>query len=161
MNSKLRRYAIEQLSSTGFVLLDSKHAFALRPDIWSTPIDCGVDLTLTQKDEMELLRLNVVLFKAVSVGLGLSIRGATRSMRDLERRIEFVTSLIISNVTVVDDFSLSVKSHDPVRIETPIKQDNIEALRALALQDPPSHDCALRKEILRTRQALADRGIGI
>lgn len=153
MNSKLRRYAIEQLSSTGFVLLDSKQAFALRPDIWSTLIDCGVDLTLTQKNEIEIQQMNALLFKADS------LRGATRSTTDLKRRIEYVTGLIIGGVKVVDDFCLSTKSHDPVRIKTPIKQDNISELRELAAKEMPSHDCALRKQILAARQELANRGL--
>ena len=34
MNSKVQRYIVEQLASTGFAILDFQVAFKLRPDIW-------------------------------------------------------------------------------------------------------------------------------
>lgn len=162
MNSKLKRYAIEQLASTGFVLLDYKQALMLRPDIWATPMNCMCDVLLDQQAEIGLARLGAILFEAMVPGENITMRGATRSMRGLAQRIEQITGLVVADAGVVETFSNEMAAklarHQP-KIGTPVKADNTAELQEVAAMGLPGHDCALRKQILRARQELTERGL--
>ncbi|MDD2701576.1 MAG: hypothetical protein PHH36_10090 [Sideroxydans sp.] len=154
MNSKLKRYATEQLASTGFVLLHYQTAFKLRPDIWATPTNCMCDLNIGKEDELALHRLGAVLFKASSSGQNATMCGATRSMIDLEKRIELIAGVTLANVVSVDTFQIVAP-----KAMAPVKPDDTTELQAIAEMELPVHDCAQRKRILRARQTLAERGL--
>lgn len=157
MNSKLRKYTIEQLASTGFVLLDHKVAFKLRPDIWATPTNCMCDMTIWKEDVTALQRLGAMLFTAIGPH-DVVVRGAARSMREIEKRIELCAGLAVMDAVTVETFSVKQKNQQP---GVTVKPDNIAELKELAAMELPMHDCALRKKILRSRQELGARGLTI
>lgn len=155
MNTKLKRYAIEQLASTGFVLLDYQTAFKLRPDIWATPTNCMCDMNIGKDDEVALQRLGAMLFTAKEAVHGVAIHGATRSMRELEKRIELIAGIVAMDAASVASFTAKPVRQHPIASNA--KPDNTIELQEIAAMELPKHDCALRKNILRARQELVER----
>lgn len=162
MNSKLKRYAVEQLASTGFVLLEHTRAFQLRPDIWATPSNCMSDMLLNEKAEIALTRLGARLFVAKVPGERITLRGATRSMLDIGKRIQQITGIVVTEVTMVSTFNDEVAAKLLLihpQITTPVKQVNTAKLKEIAATELPLHDCALRSQILKARSDLAESGL--
>lgn len=156
LNSKLKKYCIEQLASTGFVLLDSRTAFALRGDLWASPNNCVCDLNIDKGVELGLSQMGAMLFQADAAGI--EFRGATRSAMDLCARIEFITGVNVENIRFVDSF-VDEHADKMDRLDAPLKPDNTEELIELAAMELPTHECALRQKILRARSELAERGV--
>jgi hypothetical protein len=97
------RYGTEQLASAGFVIFDTKVAMHLRPDLWTTGMECGHDL-------MRLYSRQVAneyfAPKCVSVTLNLDgigeVQVLTRSLDQLEKRVEWLTGFRVIPAAVAN-----------------------------------------------------------
>ncbi|MBI4293634.1 MAG: hypothetical protein HY661_19330 [Betaproteobacteria bacterium] len=93
MNSNVQRYIIEQLAMTGFAVLAARIAFKLRPDIWTTRLNCGSDFNEAIPKLKQYLGslLDLQIFEIELAGSIDSARLATRSTDNLIARIQWVT----------------------------------------------------------------------
>ena len=143
MTTKTKQYAIQSLAACGFAVMRSTVAWKLRPDLWGSAQECGVSFA---KVEIEgTLRLTVTL-----AGVG-AVPVLTRSMDRLAERIEWITGAKVEGIEEERPTTRDA-SAQPAAIESQrVAADKLDRLKALAAQEPPSHDCALRRDILKAR----------
>jgi hypothetical protein len=120
-------------------------AWKLRPDLWASGQDCGLDMHPLRIDGAH--RVSVKL-----AGLDAPVLVLTRSMDDIAIRIQWITG---HRVLAIADYTerpvpVATTSPDPAAY----RQARIEYLKRLALQEPPTHECARRKDILAARAEL-------
>ncbi len=156
MTSKVAKYITESLATCGLAILNSRHAFRLRPDIWPTASECSCDwnhTTTTSALSSFLAQRGAQLFSA-------TIRDQTVfvvawSEKVLARRLEWITGAHITQVAVIELGRLNPpKAPAP---DTPLEKERKRQrlrLEQLAAQEPPAHDCSRRTEILRARREL-------
>lgn len=146
MSTKSKIYAHQALAATGFALMHSMAAWRLRPDLWPTGQECALDL------KRNLAVDDTIALVADIEGIG-PARVLTRSTDMLVQRIQWVTGLTVHSIE-------SEKVQDgPKRAERASAaqqqhDENLEKLKRLAQQEPPTHECNLRREILRARALL-------
>lgn len=85
MSTKTQQYAHQSLAACGFAVMNSQVAWRLRPDLWASAQDCGMDFT-SKLSIPDTQRLSVKL-----LGLDTPVVVLTRSLDQLEQRIEWVT----------------------------------------------------------------------
>lgn len=143
-----------RLSTTGWAPIDAELAKFLEPDAATYYRDYGAYLgdlptLLFQFPGTKLCRVRINDRDVVVL---------TRSKDRLAERIAWVTG---GNVEIVPDDKLeSVKPYEPQNVSSkPMQRDKTPELIALARQEPPTHDCHLRREILRARTELDLSGI--
>ena len=146
MPTKTKQYAIQSLAACGFAVMRSAVAWKLRPDLWSSAQECSVSGVNFAKVEIEgTLRLTVTL-----AGIG-AVPVLTRSLDRLAERIEWVTGIKVEKIEAEQPAAV-VGNVQPVVIESQrIATDQLARTKSLAATEPPSHDCALRRDILRAR----------
>lgn len=135
MNTKVQKFVIEALAMTGFAVLGARIAFLLRPDIWATRMNAGVDFTDAQRRLHEfLLSLpGVALFEIQLAGSDDWHLVATRSTSDLHNRIEQIVGLSVTGLR-------PWATVDPAPAQPVLQVDG----------DPlPSWPCIARTEALR------------
>lgn len=153
MTTKTQLYAIQSLAACGFAVMRSAVAWQLRPDLWSSAQECGIDFS--GKVALEgVIRVNVTLD-----GVGV-VPVLTRSMGHLAERIQWITGHVVLKIE-------EEKPSAPVQEKPPLTEgqkkaaERLQELKKLAAEKPPDHDCALRKDILAARQELAWDGGGL
>ena len=152
MSTITKRYAAQCLSGSGFAILDSRIAWQLRPDLWASGQDCAMSGWAIEVPGT--VRISVEI-----AGYG-RVRILTRSTDNLARRIEWIVGAKVEHLEEVSeaekpsDHQVEWRSAVAARAEA----ERLEKLRALAAQELPSHECHLRKEILRAREEVARIG---
>ncbi|MFZ2855791.1 MAG: hypothetical protein WAZ34_16960 [Rhodocyclaceae bacterium] len=146
MTTKTTLYAHQCLAASGFAVMHSEVAWKLRPDLWGSGQECGmhfgrVDIADVQRKTATLTGIGPVLV-------------LTRSPDMLEKRIEWVTGIKVEKIEIEQpvapkDFSQRAKS-DAQKVAI----DKLARLHELAAQEPPSHDCAIRRDVLAARAEL-------
>lgn len=80
---------------------------------------------------------------------GRTVNVFARSADALPRRIEWVIGEAVIDLTNAE------REQQPAAVRpAPPSNDKRAKLEALAMQEPPAHDCALRKDILAARREL-------
>jgi len=156
--SKAVHYATQALAASGFAILGSQVAVAMRPDIWSSAMECSGDF-VTAKQRNAFAAIPGVHRRQVKLaGVDRPLMVLTRSLDMLEKRIEWVTGFKVETLT---DEELP----EPVRTVTPApvveakrsEESRIARLRDIANEKLPTHDCQLRKDIIAAREELAQQ----
>lgn len=151
MNSKLSRYLTEALAASGCAVVDYRTAYALRPDIWATPLNAGGDFSYTPEKLDQLLeRLGAKLY-VVDFADGSSARVAARFAHMLAERIEWLTGRAVRKVRT---YEAAKPETAATQAMTPRQKKREAKLRQLAAQEPPTHDCPLLRQILAARAEL-------
>jgi len=140
MNSNVHRYIVEQLAASGFVVLAARMAFILRPDIWATRMNCGMDFT----DAIPKLREFIGSLPGVML-LEIQLEGspgwamfATRSTDMLTQRLEWITGESLKGLRPLTEVKpkpagRAVEDADPIPSWPCIERT--ERLRALGIKD--------------------------
>lgn len=151
--STVTDYCTLQLSAAGFALLNPRAAMRLRPDLWpNAGMVCAGEFGQQkhQPPQMAALFPGAALYMAHIDGLG-AIPVLAYSTDELERRINWMTGYRVERL---DAFQSKEPTVTPIRDGIARHQARMEKLRHLAQQEPPSHDCHLRREILAARAEL-------
>ena len=146
MTTKTQQYAIQSLAACGFAVMRSTVAWQLRPDLWSSAQECGMDFS--GKVALEgVTSVNVTLD-----GVGV-VPVLTRSMGHLAERIQWITGYMVLNIEE-DQPAAPVQEKPPLTGGQKKAAERLQELKKLATQELPAHDCALRKDILAARREL-------
>lgn len=153
MSTLTQRYASQCMAGAGFAIMDSRLAWQLRPDLWASAQDCA--LSGGWKQDMP----GASRMQADIEGLGL-VAVLTRSADNLAQRIEWVTGAKVKDVQEAPAAEDQPKASSQSWQEHAKRaaDEKLARLRELAAQEPPSHDCHVRREILRARNELAAIG---
>lgn len=147
MSNKAAIYTHQCLAGAGFAVIDSQIAWRLRPDLFASGQDCAI--TIYKRVLVE----GAKLFTVKIAGIG-PVKVLARSERNLAQRIEDVIGITVEEITPYEAPAVP----EPVRgygtAEHERKQRLIK-LHNLAAQEPPSHGCVRRQEILAARAELA------
>lgn len=157
MNSKVARYLTEALASAGCAVVDSQTAYKLRPDIWASAINAGSDFSEASPAKLDQLmeRLSARLYVA-DFSDGGSARVAARSAHMLAERIEWQTGKVVRAVRLFESPQPEAAAAQPAMRRG---QERLENQKELAGMEPPTHDCAARRDILAAREELGRLGI--
>ena len=157
--SKMSDYIEQQLGAAGFVLCNATIAYRLRRDLWGVRMDVDVSGGDARKYLTTLasqMPLNLFTFESKDFqGFGACFNAAR-----LEERIWEMYGLKL-NVTVVGSLLEPApvqQGHDLKAHTARRKEEKLESLRKSAIQELPSHDCSLRREILAARAELERLG---
>ncbi len=146
MTTKTRQYAIQSLAACGFAVMRSTVAWQLRPDLWSSAQECGIDFS--GKVALDgVTRVNVTLD-----GVGV-VPVLTRSMGHLAERIQWVTGHMVLKIEE-EQPAAPVQEKPPLTEGQKKAAERLQELKKLAAMELPAHDCALRKDILAARREL-------
>lgn len=136
-------YMHQCLAGAGFAVMDTVVAFMLRPDLWSSGQECAMSFRTPMVPE----GCQRYIAKLAS---GRTVNVFARSADALPRRLEWVTG-----EAVIDLSNAEREQQQPVAVTPPPPTNDKRAkLEALAMQEPPAHDCALRRDILAARREL-------
>lgn len=148
MTSRSTWYAHQCIASSGLAIMDSQIAWQLRPDLWSGAQDCCI--TFQKKQSIEGARRLVATFPTYG-----EVQVYARSLDNIEKRLQWIVGeepMALAgwqpNVPAVSP-QLSAK-REANRKEVEL----LDALRKLATEVPPGHDCSRRREILEARREL-------
>lgn len=146
MSTKTQQYANQCLASAGFAIMSPVFAWQLRPDLWASPQDCGVSFAsgIPADGAKRLL---------ARFADGTQAPILTRSMDLLEKRIEWVAGQKVVSLSDPKQPEQSRVIRAPTDVERQAEANRAK-LRDLAAQEPPAHDCAMRKDILAARKEL-------
>ena len=145
MTTKTQQYAIQSLAASGFAVMRSTVAWQLRPDLWGSAQECGMDFGKAFVEGAK--RLNVTL-----EGVG-SVQLLTRSTDLLAERIQWVTGIKVLKIEE-EKPAVPVQEKQPLTEGQKKAAERLQELKKLAAQDLPAHDCALRRDILAARHEL-------
>lgn len=148
MHRRYSDYVYQSLSASGLVVLDPRQAFVSRRDLWASMQSAAQDFNLAEI-EGELKSRGAVIF-ALADGVPV----ATRSTDNLAKRLEWQTGRPVTTVEVVSGFAKPRQVPEMPTTRQREKADDQAQLRKLAAQEPPSHDCPLRFQILDAREKL-------
>ena len=148
MTTRSTRYMHQCLAASGIAVMNSRIAWQLRPDLWAGAQDCA--FTFRKQQNADCVHRAVATFPTYGEVLVMA-----RSLDSLEKRLEWIVGEAPTSIT---DFHPEVPAVSPqlaARQAFNKKEiERLEALRKLATEEPPSHDCHRRREILEARQAL-------
>lgn len=158
---KVSVFVTQALAHSGLALADTALAFKLRPDLWASGQDCAMDFgTAYQKGDLANIatatgahRLAVRL-----TGAARPVQVLARSMDNIEKRIEWLAGIKVASVETWKDAPRPDQTPLAVLDARSIEDDRLRRLRLRAAEDPPSHDCHRRREILKARAELAQTG---
>lgn len=149
MTTKTQQYAIQSLAACGFAVMRSTVAWQLRPDLWSSAQECGIDFS--GKVAIEgVTRLNVTLD-----GVGV-VPVLTRSMGHLAERIQWITGRMVLKIEEEQPAAPVQEKKTPTEGQKKAAE-RLQELKKLAAMELPAHDCALRKDILAARRELGQK----
>lgn len=150
MSTLTQRYAAQCMAGAGFAVMDSRIAWQLRPDLWATGEDCAMSGGWKTSEVSGTTRLQVNI-----AGYGLVLVLA-RSTDNLAQRIEWIVGAKAQDIQEAPAVGMQTKTPSPLEeMAWKLAAQKLDKLKELAAQEPPAHDCHLRKEILRARQELA------
>lgn len=157
--SKFVTYAHQAMAACGFAVLSPEVAATLRPDLFHTGMEAAGSLGEANQHRHFHGMRGVTRLRAELAGLANpTVIVITRSMDDLDRRIEQVTGF---NVLSIGPEPVAVPKDAPDQVANggrDFAAERMAKLRALAAQELPSYGCTLRTEITRARQELARLG---
>ena len=155
--SKFVTYAHQAMAACGFAVLSPEVAATLRPDLFHTGMEASGPLGEANQHRHFHGMRGVTRLQAELAGLAHpTVTVITRSMDDLERRIQQVTGF---KVLSIGPEPVAVPKAAPSPLAgRDLKAEHLAKLRALAAQELPSYGCTLRTEITRARQELARLG---
>lgn len=114
MDSKLQRYTIESLAASGIALISASVAYLLRPDLWSTRIECGYSFNDSKERDRYLESLQgVLLFEAQLAGAPDWTLVACRSADGIPMRVQWLTG---EEVTALRPYRPTAT--EPVKVPT-------------------------------------------
>ena len=147
MHRRYEDYIFHSLAACGLAVLDPQHAFLTRADLWSSPHSAVNDFNLAEI-ETGIRARGYVIFILTD-----GIPCATRSLRDIEARLEYITGKTVRRVVTVSTF---IKPAEPKAATTREREGAFEhaRLRKVAAQTLPDHDCPMRREIMSARRAV-------
>jgi hypothetical protein len=125
-----------------------------------TAQDCMIDFGgAFQKGDLENIATatNTHRLSVMFLGAERPVQVLARSLDNIEQRIEWLTGSRVVSVETRQDAPKPDKA--PAFFEARnAKDEMLMRLRLKAEEDPPSHDCARRREILAARAELAQIG---
>lgn len=152
--SKVTQYLAEGLAGIGVTVLDMTVALKLRPDLWHAAGSCNTDwCEAIPRIEHVLSRLGATTYVAAFADGG-RVKVAARSLHMLAERITWITGREVKSI--VPHVPAPAEEMAPPSLPPHLRERD-EKLRRLAAQDPPTHCCPLRTEILAAREELARR----
>lgn len=148
MSHRSEKYARQAIAASGLVILDPRIAFELRPDLWASAQDCRITFRRAHKFE------GTHRVTATIEGYG-EVLVCTRSLDALEQRIQWVAGRRVLSVKPAEADAAPPPAAPPLHREAQSKEaERLAELHKLAAQEPPSHDCHARREILAARAEL-------
>lgn len=148
MTTRSTWYAHQCIAAAGLVVMDSRIAWQLRPDLWSGSQDCGI--TFRKQQSVEGAQRIVATFPSYG-----EVLVYARSLDNLEKRLQWIVG---EAPTAIAEWKPEVPAMSPqmaAKREHNRKEiERLNELRKLATEVPPSHDCSRRREILAARQEL-------
>jgi len=147
MTQKTKLYATQALAASGFAVMTPIIAYRMRPDLWASGQDCAFDFKGSG-----LLIDGAFRVMAVIDGVG-TFPVLTRSRDQLAQRVEWITGFKVERIEdepAAQDIAPVNQISDTERRA----QERLAQVKALASQEPPVHDCHMRKEILNARAEL-------
>lgn len=145
MTTKTTLYAYQCLAATGFAVMRSTVAWKLRPDLWGSAQDCGI--SFARVDIADVQRMTATL-----AGIG-EVPVLTRSTDRLAERIEWVTGIKVEKIDA--EHAPATDTQRAISEGQKVVVDKLARLNELAATELPSHDCAIRRDILAARAELA------
>lgn len=148
MPYRSEKYARQAIAASGLVILDPRIAFELRPDLWASAQDCRLTFRRTQKLE-GTHRVTATLEDYGDVLV------CTRSLDALEQRIQWIAGRPVVGVKPAETEAAPPPAVAQLHRQAQSKEaERLAELEKLAAQEPPSHDCHARREILAARAEL-------
>ena len=146
--SRSSTYAFQSIAASGLAVMSHRIAFQLRGDLWSDIQGCLFDFRVEQK--IDGVRRKVATFPSYG-----EVLVYARSLDSLAQRLQWIVG---EEATAIADWQPDVPAVSPqlaAKREHNRKEiERMEGLRKLAAEDPPSHDCSRRREILEARREL-------
>lgn len=155
--SKFVTYVHQQLAACGFAVLSGTIAATLRPDMFATGIDASSELGEANRRNAFTSLPRVMRMVVKLDGLALPLVVLTRSLDDLERRIEQVTGFKVLSLEPEEKASPKMQPA-PAPTRPDHLPERLAKLRALAAQELPTYECSARTEIIKARQELDRMG---
>lgn len=146
MSDTTKRYAGSCLSGAGFAIMHPPIAWQLRPDLWTTGEMCV-------QSGWNIKMPGTVRMLADLEGYG-QVLVLARSIDNLAQRIEWIVGAKVKDVQPAPDAQPKAADHPWEEHARKVAAEKLAKLKKLAAQEPPTHDCHLRKEILRARKEL-------
>lgn len=147
MTTKTKQYAYQALAASGFVVMSSVVAYRLRPDLWTSGQECSMDFR-----RFDIEGTQRMTAKLAGVGPVLVL---TRSTDMLANRILWITGYQVEELKAEDGEATQQKAPSAISLESKrLASEKRQRLEQLAAQEPPAHDCTLRKDILAARREL-------
>lgn len=106
--SNAERYVTEGLAHAGFAVISGEVAFTLRPDLWSTGVDAGMQLARLRSGARHRVARYTVQFD----GLNRPVEVLARSIDRLALRLEWVTGMAVVDIA---DLQAAIKTQ-PVQV---------------------------------------------
>lgn len=147
MTTKTKQYAHQALAASGFVVMSSVVAWRLRPDLWPSGQECAMDFKRFDIEGTQRMTADLE-------GVG-TVMVLTRSTDMLADRIHWVTGYQVRALKADNGEQIQQQAPAGASMEAKrIADEKRHALERLAAQEPPAHDCTLRKDILAARRQL-------
>lgn len=138
------RFIVESLAATGFAIVAPHIAFELHPDFFGSWQDALVSLAEPEITPTGCKRVMAEIDSHPVLVLA-------RSTDRLAERLGWITGRAIGAIADAPPRQARVRkqkfSHSPVDLAAQRR----ERMLRLAKEDPPAHDCPLRREILAAR----------
>jgi hypothetical protein len=148
MPHRSEKYARQAIAASGLTILDPRIAFELRPDLWASAQDCRITFRRAQKFEgTHRVTATIEDYGDVLV--------CTRSLDALEQRIQWIAGRRVLAVKPAEADAVPPPATPQLHRQAQSKEvERLAELEKLAAQEPPSHDCHARREILAARAEL-------
>lgn len=148
MSDRSTAYAFQSLAASGLAVMSHRIAFQLRGDLWRDIQACLFDFQREQK--IDGARRVVATFPTYG-----DVQVYARSLDNIEKRLQWIVG---EAPTAIADWQPEVPAVSPQlaakRAANKKEIERLDGLRKLAAEDPPSHDCSRRREILEARREL-------
>lgn len=148
----VQTYATQQLAATGFAVIDYRAAMLLRPDLWpSAGMVCRGEFGQACNQARRLNIPGAKLYRFNINGIG-PVDVLARCADDLASRMRLVMGMTCAELPA------GTEEPEPPVVVTNERAILLQAkrnkLRRLASQEPPAHECSLRRDILAARAEL-------
>jgi len=148
MSDRSATYAFQSIAASGLAVMNHRVALQLRGDLWRDIQACFFDFRVEHK--IDGARRVVATFPTYG-----EVQVYARSMDSIEKRLLWIVGEV---PTAIVDWQPDVPAVSPqmaAKREANRKEvERLDALRKLATEVPPSHDCSRRREILDARREL-------
>lgn len=148
MSDRSTSFALQCLAASGIAIMDPRIAYELRPDMWASLQDCAITFRKKQKAD-RVLRMTATL-----EGFG-PVLVLARSLDQLAQRLEWVIGRPVLDLKLAESEAPAAERPNLLHKQANAKEaERMEQVRKLATEEPPSHDCSRRREILAARREL-------